>query len=40
MLGWLEFFNNELPKEVIIDGRPAYRVSTPFYDPEGARARI
>jgi hypothetical protein len=32
--------NNELPKEVIIDGRPAYRVSTPFYDPEGARARI
>ena len=25
--------------DVTIEGRPARRVSTPFYDPEGRRAR-
>jgi len=39
MLGWLKLFDDELPVEVTINGRPARRVPTPFYDPEGARAR-
>jgi len=39
MLGWLRLFNDALPTEVTIDGRPARRVSIPFYDKEGARAR-
>jgi sarcosine oxidase subunit alpha len=39
MLGWLDFFNGELPQEVTIAGRPARRVATPFYDKEGHRAR-
>jgi glycine cleavage system aminomethyltransferase T len=40
MLGTLKLFNGKLPTEVTIDGRGAHRVSTPFYDPEGTRARI
>ncbi len=40
MLGWLKRFDGELPAEVTIDGRPARRVATPFYDPEGNRARL
>jgi glycine cleavage system aminomethyltransferase T len=39
MLGWLRLSNNELPANVTIHGRPARRTSTPFYDPEGVRAR-
>ena len=39
MLGWLRFFDGALPEEVIVDGRPARRVATPLYDPEGRRAR-
>ncbi len=39
MLGWLHLSNGELPTIITIDGRPARRVATPFYDPEGARAR-
>lgn len=39
MLGWLDFVDGVLPSEVTIAGRPARRVSTPFYDPEGRHAR-
>jgi len=39
MLGWLRLFGGELPGEVTIDQRAARRVPTPFYDPEGNRAR-
>jgi sarcosine oxidase subunit alpha len=39
MLGWVRLKNNSLPDEVTINGRPARRVPTPFYDPEGRRAR-
>jgi glycine cleavage system aminomethyltransferase T len=39
LLGWLHLRDGELPAEVSIDGRPARRVRTPFYDPEGTRAR-
>ncbi len=39
MLGWLQLVNGVLPTDVTIDGRPARRVPTPFYDPEGRRAR-
>lgn len=39
LLGWLKFFNGELPTEVRIGGRAARRVAPPFYDPEGTRAR-
>ena len=39
ILGWLRLSDNKLPDEVIIDGRAARRVATPFYDPEGHRAR-
>jgi glycine cleavage system aminomethyltransferase T len=37
MLGWQK--SGELADEVMIDGRVARRVPTPFYDPEGHRAR-
>ena len=40
MLGWLNLINGELPSKLTIDGRPANRVKTPFYDPEGTRARF
>ena len=41
MLGWMKLFNGALPpaNDVTVDGRPARRVATPFYDPEAARAR-
>jgi sarcosine oxidase, subunit alpha len=39
MLGWLKLFDGELAAEVSINGRSARRVATPFYDPEGTRAR-
>jgi glycine cleavage system aminomethyltransferase T len=37
MLGWLK--RGVFPETVTIDGRPAHRAETPFYDPSGARAR-
>jgi glycine cleavage system aminomethyltransferase T len=39
MLGWVRLVNGELPTVVKVDGREARRVPTPFYDPEGDRAR-
>ncbi|MDA1045282.1 MAG: (2Fe-2S)-binding protein, partial [Verrucomicrobia bacterium] len=39
MLGWLYYLNGELPCDVTCEGRPARRVSTPFYDKESLRAR-
>ena len=39
MLGWLYYFDGELPSEVTCEGRPARRVDTPFYDKEATRAR-
>lgn len=39
MLGWVALEGGALPDTVRIDGRPARRVATPFYDPEGGRAR-
>ncbi len=39
MLGWLYLFDDELPTEVTINGRPAQRVAVPFYDKEASRAR-
>jgi glycine cleavage system aminomethyltransferase T len=39
LLAWLRLFDNALPERVTIDGRPARRVPTPFYDPEATRAR-
>ncbi len=40
MLGWLHLIDGELPEDVTIDGRPARRAPTPFYDPDGERARV
>ena len=40
MLAWLYLIDGELPEEVTINGRTARRVPTPFYDPEGERARV
>jgi glycine cleavage system aminomethyltransferase T len=37
MLGWLK--RRPFPERVEIDGREAIVTSTPFYDPEGSRAR-
>ena len=37
MLGWLR--RTPFPTHVEIDGRPAAVTPTPFYDPEGHRAR-
>jgi len=39
MLGWLYYFDGELPATVTIDSRPARRIDTPFYDKEARRAR-
>ncbi|MEM7332231.1 MAG: 2Fe-2S iron-sulfur cluster-binding protein [Chloroflexota bacterium] len=39
MMGWLYYFDGELPENVVIDDRPAKRVPTPFYDKEATRAR-
>lgn len=38
MLGWLK--RQPFPTTVTIDGRAATVTPTPFYDPEGARARV
>jgi hypothetical protein len=38
LLGWLR--RTPFPTTVEIDGREAVVTSTPFYDPEGHRARI
>ncbi|MEA2672909.1 MAG: sarcosine oxidase, subunit alpha, partial [Chloroflexota bacterium] len=38
MLGWLR--RTPFPTTVVIDGREAAVTSTPFYDPEGHRARV
>ena len=39
MLAWVDVIEAEIPDTVLVDGRTARRVPTPFYDPEGARAR-
>lgn len=39
LLGWLGYDGDRLPDAAFIDGREARRVSLPFYDPEGTRAR-
>ena len=39
MLGWLALGEGRLPDDVTIDGRPARRTPTPFYDPAGTRLR-
>lgn len=38
-LGWLDFFDGELPETVTINGMTAKRADVPFYDKEAARAR-
>ncbi|MGQ0849128.1 MAG: 2Fe-2S iron-sulfur cluster-binding protein [Actinomycetota bacterium] len=39
MLGWVAIEDGDAPDLVEVDGRPARRTTTPFYDPEGRRAR-
>lgn len=39
MLGWLDMVDGALPETVTIEGHQARRVSVPFYDPDGGRAR-
>lgn len=39
MLAWLPIVDGAPPESVVVDGRSATRTPTPFYDPEGARAR-
>ena len=39
MLAWVDLVDGEVPATVTVDDRTARRVATPFYDPEGARAR-
>jgi glycine cleavage system aminomethyltransferase T len=40
MLGWVRTSSDgALPDEVVVDGRTARRVTTPFYDAGGGRAR-
>jgi sarcosine oxidase, subunit alpha len=38
-LGWLDYFDGNLPQTVTISGMTARRVDLPFYDKEAARAR-
>lgn len=38
-MGWLDVTDGVLPDDVTIEGWPARRVTLPFYDPEGSRAR-
>ncbi len=40
MLGWLFYKDGQLAQEVMIHGKTARRVALPFYDKEGARARV
>ncbi len=39
MLAWLRLADGKVPETVTVNGKPAHRVPTPFYDPEGHRAR-
>jgi sarcosine oxidase subunit alpha len=39
MLGWVKVEDGEPLGDLTVDGRPAHIAPTPFYDPEGARAR-
>lgn len=39
MLAWVDLVDGEIPDTVLVDSRAARHVPTPFYDPEGARAR-
>ncbi len=39
MLGWVALSNGTLPDSLQADDRPVEVVSTPFFDPEGTRAR-
>jgi sarcosine oxidase subunit alpha len=39
MLGWVRCEDGEPVGDLTVDGRPTTVASTPFYDPEGARAR-
>jgi len=39
-LGWLDYFDGELPEKVTINGMEARRVAVPFYDKEASRARV
>ncbi|MEZ5316713.1 MAG: glycine cleavage T C-terminal barrel domain-containing protein [Vicinamibacterales bacterium] len=39
MLGWVRLHDGALPDALVVDGRSARRVATPFYDPGGDRAR-
>ena len=39
MLAWVDLIDGAIPDTVHVDGRIARHVPTPFYDPEGARAR-
>jgi hypothetical protein len=38
-LAWLTSVDGGVPETVECGGRRARRVATPFYDPEGIRAR-
>jgi hypothetical protein len=39
MLAWVDLLDGSVPPTVVVDGRTAHHTPTPFYDPEGARAR-
>jgi len=39
MLAWVNVVDGAVPATVQVDGRSASHVPTPFYDPEGTRAR-
>ncbi len=39
MLAWVKMFDGALPDTLTVNGRTAKRVSVPFYDKEGDRAR-
>ncbi len=39
MLGWVRLEEGEAVGDLTVDGRPAVVAPTPFYDPDGARAR-
>ncbi len=39
MLGWVRLVDGEVPDTLRADDRLVHRAGTPFYDPEGSRAR-
>ncbi len=39
MLGWVRLRDGELPASLVVDDRAAVISETPFFDPEGSRAR-